>query len=320
MPLPLSVVVLTFNEQEKSAAAWRASQEWTAGDVRGRFGEHGRHGRDGATHSEPRCRAPVRRSRTPVAVGALGLPLASRLGSGAGCRPVPDRGAPGRYLARRLPAWHGQRSPAGAYLNRRQVFRGRWIRHGGYYPKYLLKVFRRDAVSRRRDGARGSPLRRSGTHGAARRRPDRGQPERGGHRGVDRQAQPLRRSAGEGRGGAASWNGSAPQRACFRLARRAHDVPKRSGAVFRCTSGRSDTSSIGTCCAWVPRRQARLHLSLLQAFWYRLLVDINRDEIRSAARNCTPVHPAPADAGRGLADTPPGQTGRNTGQEATYPR
>jgi glycosyltransferase involved in cell wall biosynthesis len=36
---------------------------------------------------------------------------------------------------------------AGYFLNRRQVFRGRWIRHGGYYPKYLLKLFRRSAVS-----------------------------------------------------------------------------------------------------------------------------------------------------------------------------
>jgi glycosyltransferase involved in cell wall biosynthesis len=35
----------------------------------------------------------------------------------------------------------------GFYLNRRQIFRGRWIRHGGYYPKYLLKLFRREAVS-----------------------------------------------------------------------------------------------------------------------------------------------------------------------------
>jgi glycosyltransferase involved in cell wall biosynthesis len=34
----------------------------------------------------------------------------------------------------------------GFYLNRRQIFRGRWIRHGGYYPKYLLKLFRRPAV------------------------------------------------------------------------------------------------------------------------------------------------------------------------------
>jgi glycosyltransferase involved in cell wall biosynthesis len=34
----------------------------------------------------------------------------------------------------------------GVFLRRRQVFRGRWIRHGGYYPKHLLKLFRRDRV------------------------------------------------------------------------------------------------------------------------------------------------------------------------------
>lgn len=36
---------------------------------------------------------------------------------------------------------------AGYYIKRRQIFRGRWIRHGGYYPKYLLKLFRRDGIS-----------------------------------------------------------------------------------------------------------------------------------------------------------------------------
>lgn len=30
----------------------------------------------------------------------------------------------------------------GLYVKRRQIFRGRWLRHGGYYPKYMLKVFR----------------------------------------------------------------------------------------------------------------------------------------------------------------------------------
>ena len=30
----------------------------------------------------------------------------------------------------------------GCFIKRRQVFRGKWIRHGGYYPKYLLKMFR----------------------------------------------------------------------------------------------------------------------------------------------------------------------------------
>lgn len=35
----------------------------------------------------------------------------------------------------------------GAFVPRRQIFRGRWIKHGGYYPKYLLKLFRREHVS-----------------------------------------------------------------------------------------------------------------------------------------------------------------------------
>lgn len=34
----------------------------------------------------------------------------------------------------------------GIYIKRRQIFRGAWIRHGGYYPKYLLKLFRRGSV------------------------------------------------------------------------------------------------------------------------------------------------------------------------------
>jgi glycosyltransferase involved in cell wall biosynthesis len=34
----------------------------------------------------------------------------------------------------------------GFYVRRRQIFRGRWIRFGGYYPKYLLKLFRLSAV------------------------------------------------------------------------------------------------------------------------------------------------------------------------------
>jgi glycosyltransferase involved in cell wall biosynthesis len=32
----------------------------------------------------------------------------------------------------------------GFYVKRRQIFRGRWLRHGGYYPKYMLKIIRRD--------------------------------------------------------------------------------------------------------------------------------------------------------------------------------
>jgi len=30
----------------------------------------------------------------------------------------------------------------GFYIKRRQIFRGKWIKHGGYYPKYLMKMVR----------------------------------------------------------------------------------------------------------------------------------------------------------------------------------
>lgn len=30
----------------------------------------------------------------------------------------------------------------GIYFNRKNYFKGRWLRYGGYYPKYLLKMFR----------------------------------------------------------------------------------------------------------------------------------------------------------------------------------
>jgi len=29
----------------------------------------------------------------------------------------------------------------GIYFNRKNYFRGKWINHGGYFPKYLLKMF-----------------------------------------------------------------------------------------------------------------------------------------------------------------------------------
>lgn len=35
------------------------------------------------------------------------------------------------------------RNLKGCYVKRKQIFRGKWIKHGGYYPKYLLKLFRR---------------------------------------------------------------------------------------------------------------------------------------------------------------------------------
>lgn len=35
---------------------------------------------------------------------------------------------------------------AGYYVNRRQIFRGKWIKYGGYYPKRLLKLVRHQSA------------------------------------------------------------------------------------------------------------------------------------------------------------------------------
>ena len=35
----------------------------------------------------------------------------------------------------------------GLYVRRRNVFRGKWIRHGGYYPKWMLKIVRNRGVA-----------------------------------------------------------------------------------------------------------------------------------------------------------------------------
>lgn len=35
----------------------------------------------------------------------------------------------------------------GFYVRRKQIFMKKWIKFGGYYPKYLLKIFRKDKVT-----------------------------------------------------------------------------------------------------------------------------------------------------------------------------
>lgn len=54
--------------------------------------------------------------------------------------------APTPALREELRALLAQRNlrPSGFYIRRKQVFRGRWIRFGGYGRKHLLKLFRRD--------------------------------------------------------------------------------------------------------------------------------------------------------------------------------
>jgi hypothetical protein len=43
-------------------------------------------------------------------------------------------------------ALSGNSEFAGYYIKRRNYFLGKWIKNGGYYPRYLLKLFRKDSV------------------------------------------------------------------------------------------------------------------------------------------------------------------------------
>jgi glycosyltransferase involved in cell wall biosynthesis len=74
------------------------------------------------------------------------LPLRGEwiLGLDADQRVSPELAA--EIQARFRSGFNDIKSIQGVFVKRRQIFRGRWIRHGGYYPKYLLKLFRAGSV------------------------------------------------------------------------------------------------------------------------------------------------------------------------------
>ncbi len=183
----------------------------------------------------------------------------------------------------------------GFFVNRRQIFRGRWIRHGGYYPKYLLKLFRRSAVTI--DDAD------LVDH----------------HFTVTGPVERLRNDLVEDNRNEAAievWvakhNRYAVLQARQELAARA----RTARVPFRALAGHSDDRT-----RWLKQAWSRLPLfvrpclyvfyryvvrlgfldgregfifHVLQAFWYRLLVDVNLVELREAAQAAgAPALPAP---------------------------
>jgi glycosyltransferase involved in cell wall biosynthesis len=139
--VPISVVVLTYNEEQNLGACLASvshlgetfvvdsgSSDGTV-DVAGRFGARVvTHGFE--THAK----------QWNWALRSLPFSYEWTLCLDADQR-VTDE------LAREIAGRFG-RGPVsemdGFYISRRQVFRGRWIRHGGYYPKYMLKLVRHD--------------------------------------------------------------------------------------------------------------------------------------------------------------------------------
>ena len=140
---PVTAVVLTFNEERNLAACLDSLMPWTTAvfvvdsgstDATVRIAE-----RAGATVVPHPFETHAVQWQWALAT----LPIATDwvLPIDADQRVTPE-------LAAAIAGVVGApRDAAGVYVNRRQIFRGRWIRHGGYYPKFLLKLFRRSRVT-----------------------------------------------------------------------------------------------------------------------------------------------------------------------------
>lgn len=140
---PVSVVVLTFNEERNLAACLDSVRTWaaqvfvvdsgstdaTVALARGRGAEVVTHPFE--THA----------NQWQWALATLPFQTDWVLGLDADQRVTPS-------LAEQIATLlQTGTAAAGVFVRRRQIFRGKWIRFGGYYPKYLLKLFRRSKVA-----------------------------------------------------------------------------------------------------------------------------------------------------------------------------
>jgi glycosyltransferase involved in cell wall biosynthesis len=139
---PLAVVVLTHNEEQNLPSCLASVRGLDADVIVVDSGSNDRtlaiaesHGARVITHG---FATHARQWRWALDHGASGHEWV--LGLDADQRLTPELGI-------ELGALFGSKesrlsSLDGLFIKRRQIFRGRWIRHGGYYPKYMLKLFR----------------------------------------------------------------------------------------------------------------------------------------------------------------------------------
>jgi len=278
--VPVTVVVLTFNEERNLAACLESVSGWATDvfvvDSNSTDGTVALARQFGATVVAHPFQTHA--SQWAWALATLAIRTEWVLGLDADQRVTPELR---EHMSASL-AGSAADGIDGFYVSRRQVFRGTWIKHGGYYPKYLLKLFRRSAV--RLDG---DELVDHHFHIAGSVKTLRGD--------IVEDNQNERQIA--------TWtekhNRYAVLQARQELAERASAPPIAFGEMFRTPDARTRWLKqqwrklplfVRPCVYVFYRYVIRLGFldgkqgfifHVLQAFWYRLLVDINIDELKT---------------------------------------
>lgn len=145
-PLPLAVIVLTYNEEQNLPHCLASIAGWVgetfvvdSGSTDRTVDIADRYGASVFTHSfESHAR------QWNWALQNLPISATWILGLDADQCVTPELR---REIEQLMAAPDTVNSgPSGYFVKRRNIFRGQWIRYGGYYPKYLLKLFRRRDV------------------------------------------------------------------------------------------------------------------------------------------------------------------------------
>lgn len=141
-PLPLTVVVLTYNEELNLPYCLASTAGWVhetfvvdSGSTDHTVEVAERYGASVFTH-------PFARHAQQWNWALQNLPLSTPwiLGLDADQCVTPELRHEIQQLLADPDTVNG--GPSGYFIKRRHIFRGQWIRYGGYYPKYLLKLFR----------------------------------------------------------------------------------------------------------------------------------------------------------------------------------
>jgi glycosyltransferase involved in cell wall biosynthesis len=144
--VPVTVVVLTYNEERNLAACLESVCGWVSDSLVVDSGSDDRTVSIGEAYGAKVVTHPFESHTKQWRWALENLPLATEwvLALDADQRVTPElRVGISRTVKAQI---GGSGDVAGCFVRRRQIFRGRWIKHGGYYPKYLLKLFRRDCV------------------------------------------------------------------------------------------------------------------------------------------------------------------------------